>query len=87
MPSPGRRRRQGRCEVTSDDSRLDEDSLQIHLQLLRIRFATALTILIRLREKEMLTKDRSIEKLEVLARFGRYTKEIVAGARAQLEVS
>lgn len=54
-------------------------------KLLGVPFTTAIGILVRMREKGVLGKDEAIQKLETLARFGRYKVEIVKDARARLE--
>ena len=54
-------------------------------KLLRIPFTTALSVLVRMREKGALSSEEALEKLETLAAFGRYRKDMVEAARAQLE--
>jgi predicted nucleic acid-binding protein len=55
-------------------------------KLLKIPFATAIDIVVRLREKQILAKEQALAKLDALARHGRYSNEIINSARATLEV-
>jgi predicted nucleic acid-binding protein len=54
-------------------------------KVLRLPFTTALSVLIRMREKALLDRQEAIAKLELLARYGRYKKESITAARAELE--
>ena len=54
-------------------------------KLLGVPFTTALAILIRCREKHLLDRETAFSKLAALAKYGRYTREILEDARKQLE--
>lgn len=54
-------------------------------KLLSIPFTTAIGILIRLREKRVLTADEALTKLTALGRHGRYKQSILDDARQRLE--
>ena len=54
-------------------------------KLLKIPFVTAIDIVVRLKEKQILSKDQALAKLDALARHGRYSGEIVSRAKAGLE--
>ena len=54
-------------------------------KVLRIPFATSISVLTRMREKGLLSREEALEKPNRLARDGRYKKEIIAAARAELE--
>ena len=54
-------------------------------KLLGIPFATAIALLVRMREKKILTRRQSLAALSKLDRFGRYKSEIVEDARVRLE--
>lgn len=54
-------------------------------KVLKISFATAISVLSRMFEKGLLNRQEALEKLESLERHGRYKKEIIAAARAELE--
>jgi predicted nucleic acid-binding protein len=54
-------------------------------KVLKIPFATAISVLSRMFEKGLLNRQEALEKLGSLARHGRHKKEIVAAARAELE--
>lgn len=63
-----------------------DDRLGINAcKLLRIRFVTALTVLVRMREKGLLSLEEARSRLEALARFGRYKQDIINAVRVQLE--
>ncbi len=63
-----------------------DDRLAINAcKLLKIPFVTALTVLVRLREKGLLSLDEARRKLEELARYGRYTPPTIDAARLGLE--
>jgi predicted nucleic acid-binding protein len=53
-------------------------------KVLRLPFVTAITVLTRLRGKEMLSRDQAARKLAILIREGRYSKTIVAAVRRNL---
>ena len=54
-------------------------------KVLTIPFTTAISVLTRMREKGLLSREEALEKLHTLARDGRYKKDIIAAARAELE--
>ncbi len=54
-------------------------------KLLSIPFTTAIGILIRLREKRVLTAGEALTKLTALGRHGRYKQSILDDARQRLE--
>ena len=54
-------------------------------KLMGIPFTTAMAILVRVREKKILTKRQALAALSKLERHGRYKSEIVEDARAGLE--
>jgi len=54
-------------------------------KLLGIRFATAAGILVRCREKSLLSRDEALSKLGLLEKFGRYKRSILDDVRARLE--
>jgi len=54
-------------------------------KLLGIPFTTAIALLVRMREKKILTRRQSLAALSKLDRFGRYKSEIVEDARVRLE--
>ena len=54
-------------------------------KLLGIPFTTAIALLVRMREKKILTRRQSLATLRKLDRFGRYKSEIVEDARVRLE--
>jgi predicted nucleic acid-binding protein len=56
-------------------------------KLLGVPFTTAIGILVRMREKRLLTTSEALVKLEVLAKHGRYKKSILEDARRKLEVT
>ena len=63
-----------------------DDRRAIHAcKVLNIPFTTAISILTRMREKELLSRDEAHEKLNRLASDGRYKREIIAAARAEME--
>ena len=53
-------------------------------KLLGIGFTTALGILLRSREKELINQGDALSKLAALARYGRYKDTIVEDARLKL---
>jgi predicted nucleic acid-binding protein len=53
-------------------------------KLLRLRFTTAIGILIRSAEKGLLREDEARRSLERLATYGRYQREILEDARRRL---
>ena len=55
-------------------------------KLLGIRFTTAIGILVRSREKELLTVSEALAKLTTLAKHGRYKESILEDARRRLEI-
>ena len=54
-------------------------------KLLRLPFTTALAVLVRMREKGLLTAQEAALKLEALARYGRYKDRTIEAARRELE--
>jgi predicted nucleic acid-binding protein len=54
-------------------------------KVLRVPFTTAISVLVRLFENGVVSRQEALEKLEMLARYGRYKTEIIAAARADLE--
>jgi predicted nucleic acid-binding protein len=54
-------------------------------KLLGIAFITAIGILVRSREKGLLTGGEALAKLTTLAKYGRYKESILEDARAKLE--
>ena len=54
-------------------------------KLLGIAFTTAIGILVRMCERNLLVTNDALEKLEGLARHGRYRRSILEDARRQLE--
>ena len=56
-------------------------------KLLGIAFTTAIGILIRMREKELLTVNKALAKLAALAKHGRYKQSILEDAKRKLEAT
>jgi predicted nucleic acid-binding protein len=56
-------------------------------KLLGIGFTTAIGIVLRMREKRLLTMNQAILKLETLAKHGRYKQSILEDARRRLETA
>ena len=56
-------------------------------KLLGVAFTTAIGILVRMREKRLLTTNESLVKLEGLAEHGRYKRSILEDARRKLETA
>jgi predicted nucleic acid-binding protein len=56
-------------------------------KLLGVAFTTALGILVRMREKRLLTTNEALVKLETLATHGRYKQSILEDARRKLETA
>ena len=54
-------------------------------KLLRIPFTTAMAILVRMREKRIISKREALASLNRLEKYGRYSTEIVGDARSRLE--
>jgi predicted nucleic acid-binding protein len=54
-------------------------------KVLKLTFTTAISVLTRMREKGLLSREEALEKLNRLARDGRYKNEVVAAARAEVE--
>ena len=54
-------------------------------KLLGIAFTTAIGILVRSREKGLLTGSEALSKLATLAKHGRYKESILEDARRKLE--
>ena len=53
-------------------------------KLLRIPFITALAVLVRMREKGLLSAEEGKSKLGVLERYGRYKERTIEAARLEL---
>ena len=64
---------------------IDDKSGISACKLLGIAFTTAVAILIRSREEELLQRDEALEKLALLAKYGRYKYSIIEDARLKLE--
>jgi predicted nucleic acid-binding protein len=63
-----------------------DDRRAIHAcKVLKIPFTTTISLLTRMREKGLLSREQALEKLNRPARDGRYKKEIIAAARADME--
>jgi predicted nucleic acid-binding protein len=56
-------------------------------KLLGLEFTTAIGIVIRMREKSLLTRDAGLAKLAALGRYGRYKQVIIEDARRRLEAT
>ena len=56
-------------------------------KLLGIAFTTAIGILVRMREKELLTVNEAIVKLAALGKHGRYKQSILEDAKRKLEAT
>jgi predicted nucleic acid-binding protein len=56
-------------------------------KLLGVAFTTAIGILVRMREKRLLTINEALVKLEMLAKHGRYKQSILQDARRKLETA
>jgi predicted nucleic acid-binding protein len=56
-------------------------------KLLGIGFTTAIGILIRIREKKLLTVNEALVKLAALAEYGRYKASILEDAKRKLEAT
>jgi predicted nucleic acid-binding protein len=54
-------------------------------KFLGVAFTTAIALLLRSREKELLSRDEALLRLEQLARHGRYKEAIIEDARRRLE--
>jgi predicted nucleic acid-binding protein len=54
-------------------------------KLLRLPFTTAIAILIRSREKGLVSLNEARTKIDLLAQFGRYKDSIIKDARKQVE--
>lgn len=56
-------------------------------KLLGIAFTTAIGILLRMREKQLVTSDEALAKLEKLAKHGRYKQSILDDASRRLRTT
>ena len=65
---------------------IDENGINA-CKLLGIPFATAIGILIRMREKGLLPVNDALPKLAALATYGRYKQSIIEDARRKLEAT
>jgi uncharacterized protein len=54
-------------------------------KILKLPFTGVLGILLRMREKELVSKDEALRKLDLLKRYGRYKADIIADVRRRLE--
>jgi predicted nucleic acid-binding protein len=54
-------------------------------KLLKIPFITALTVLVHMREKGLVSTEEARSKLDMLARYGRYRERTIDAARLELE--
>ncbi len=54
-------------------------------KLLKLPFTTAIDIVVRMHQKQILTKEQALTKLQALARYGRYSGEIIKRASGVLE--
>jgi predicted nucleic acid-binding protein len=54
-------------------------------KLLGLAFTTALGILIRSHNEDLFSLNEALEKMELLAQFGRYKRSIIGDARLRLE--
>jgi predicted nucleic acid-binding protein len=62
----------------------DKDGINA-CKLLGVPFTTAINILVRMREKQLLTITEALGKLAALAKYGRYGQSILEDARRRLE--
>jgi len=82
---------QGEAEAIVLSSREDallaiDDKSSINAcKFLGVAFTTAIALLLRSREKELLSRDEALLRLEQLARHGRYKEVIIKDARRRLE--
>ena len=56
-------------------------------KILKLPFTGALGILLRLREKDLISEDEAARKLEILGKYGRYRAEILDDVRRRLETT
>ena len=56
-------------------------------KILKLPFTGALGILLRMREKELISGEEVLRKLEILRKYGRYRAEIVDDVRRRLEAT
>ena len=56
-------------------------------KLLKIPFMTAIDVVVRLKEKRILSKEQALAKVDALARHGRYSDEIISRVKAHLEAN
>jgi predicted nucleic acid-binding protein len=54
-------------------------------KILKLPFAGVLGILLRMREKELISKDEALRTLEILQKYGRYKADILADVKRCLE--
>ena len=54
-------------------------------KILKLPFTGALGILIRMREKDMVSEEEAVRKLETLQKFGRYRPDIIEDVKRRLE--
>jgi predicted nucleic acid-binding protein len=62
----------------------DDKNTMNACKLLHVPFVTAIAIVIRTREKNLLTKEESYTKINELSKYGRYKKEIIEDAKKRL---
>ena len=73
--------------LASEDALVATDDRQAinACKLLKIPFITALAVLVRMREKGLLSTEEAKSKLDALARYGRYKERTIDAARLELE--
>jgi predicted nucleic acid-binding protein len=54
-------------------------------KLLKLPFFTAMDIVVRMSQKQIVTKEEALRKLQALARHGRYSEEIIKRAMTTVE--
>lgn len=62
----------------------DDKRAILACRLLKIPYTTAIDILIRMYQKELLDKNEAQQKLNTLERYGRYKREIMLDAKSKL---
>lgn len=87
MAGNGRQKVRVILSVLMDVLGIDDKNGINACKLLGVAFTTATGILVRMREKRLLTTNEALAKLEGLAKHGRYKKSILEDARRQLETA
>lgn len=54
-------------------------------KILTLPFTGVLGILLRMRERKLISKDEALRKLEILQKYGRYKADIIADVKRRLE--